>query len=224
MCFSPTADLVGGLVVGVIGVDVLVSVRGRNSHRALAALPLLFAAHQLVESFVWWGTEGKVPHAVGTAALWIYLLFAFVVLPTYVPAAVLRTEPPGTRRRLMAALTLVGLGVSTTLLIAMLVGPVSVRARAHHLAYSTGLRAGFLVVGLYVIVTCGAFIASGQRIVTLFGVVNLAAVAVIAALTVDGFASVWCAWAAVSSAALAGYLRHLNRTGTGRSAAGVDLA
>ena len=34
------------------------------------------------------------------------------------------------------------------------------------------------------------------------GVVNLVAVIIIARLTVSGFASVWCGWAAVSSAAI----------------------
>jgi hypothetical protein len=42
--------------------------------------------------------------------------------------------------------------------------------------------------------------AADPRNVALFGVVNL--VAVIARLTVSGFASVWCGWAAVSSAAI----------------------
>jgi hypothetical protein len=37
----------------------------------------------------------------------------------------------------------------------------------------------------------------------LFGVVNLVAVIVIARLTISGFASVWCGWAALSSAAIA---------------------
>jgi hypothetical protein len=36
----------------------------------------------------------------------------------------------------------------------------------------------------------------------LFGVVNLIAVVIIARLTISGFASVWCGWAAVSSAAI----------------------
>jgi len=43
---------------------------------------------------------------------------------------------------------------------------------------------------------------SGYRTVVLFGVVNLIAVVIIARLTISGFASVWCGWAAVSSAAI----------------------
>lgn len=207
MCFSATADLVGGALVGVIGVDVSLHLRGRRDYRALAVLPLLFALHQMVESLVWWGAEGSAPHAVGTAALWAYLLFAFVVLPTYVPWATWRIEPPGARRRLMAGTTGLGLGVSVALLAAMLRGPVTVSAHRYHLEYTTSLPAGTLVVALYVLATCGAFLFSGEKVIMWFGAVNLAAVAIIAQFTVGGFASVWCGWAAITSAAFAAYLR-----------------
>jgi hypothetical protein len=58
MCFSAGADLMGGAVLGVIGVDAVRHVSGRGDHVALASLPLLLAAHQLVEAFVWWGLDG----------------------------------------------------------------------------------------------------------------------------------------------------------------------
>jgi hypothetical protein len=43
--------------------------------------------------------------------------------------------------------------------------------------------------------------------VAIFGIANLIAVAIIARLTVSGFASVWCGWAALSSAAIAVHCR-----------------
>lgn len=207
MCFSPEADLVGGLVVGVIGIDVVRHVRGRRELRALAALPLMFAAHQLVESLAWWGARSDLPAGLGTLGLWLYLLFAFVVLPTYVPWAVRGIEPPGQRHDLMGALTAVGVVVSLALAAGMLLGPVEVRIEDHHLAYSTGLRAGGGVVGLYLLATCGSLLLSSERVVRWFGVVNVAAVAVLALLLLDGFASLWCGWAAVTSGAFALYLR-----------------
>jgi hypothetical protein len=51
--------------------------------------------------------------------------------------------------------------------------------------------------------------------VAIFGVVNLIAVAVFARLAIDGFASLWCAWAAVASCAFAVHLRYA-RGGTMR--------
>jgi hypothetical protein len=49
---------------------------------------------------------------------------------------------------------------------------------------------------------------SGYRNVVIFGAANLVAVIVIARLTISGFASVWCAWAAVSSVAVALHCRY----------------
>lgn len=208
MCFSAQADLVGGLVIGAIGVDVLRHVKGRRDHLALAVLPLMFAAHQVDEAFVWWGLQGHVSASVGRVAMWIYLLFAFVLLPTYIPLAVLAIEPPGARRRVMGAFACLGVGVSGVLLAAMLRGPVTAGLGHDHLAYTTSLRSGALVVAAYVLATCGSLLASGYRNVALFGIINLIAVAVLARLTIDGFASLWCGWAALTSGAFALHLRY----------------
>jgi len=89
----------------------------------------------------------------------------------------------------------------------MVRGPVGVNLDPYHLSYSIRLPDGLLIVALYVVAVCGPLLVSGYRIVALFGVVNLIAVIVIARLTISGFASVWCGWAAVSSAAIALHCR-----------------
>jgi hypothetical protein len=89
----------------------------------------------------------------------------------------------------------------------MLRGPVTAELEPYYLSYGTGLRAGILVVSAYVLATCGALLVSGIRSLMLFGIVNLVAVAVVAVLVIDGFASIWCAWAAIVSALFVLYLR-----------------
>ncbi len=207
MCFSATADLVGGVILAAIGLDAARHVHQRRDHLALAALPLLLAAHQIDEAFVWWALQGHVPAAVGQVAVWIYLLFAFVVLPTYVPLSVLALEAPGPRRRVILAFVALGAVVSTVFLVAMLDGPVTAELHPHHLAYSVGLPAALVVVAGYLAATCGSLLASGYHRLALYGVVNLIAVALLTRLAIDGFASLWCAWAAVTSAAIALALR-----------------
>lgn len=207
MCFSPQADLVGGVVIGAIGVDAVRHTRQRQGHIALATLPLLLGFHQIVEAFVWWGLQGHEPHALERVAVWVYLLIAFVVLPIFVPGAVLWNEPDERRRRLMFPLVALGVVVSGVLLAAMVRGPVTVELRPFHLAYSIQLRHGAVMISLYVIAICGTLLLSSRRRVVTFGIVNLVAIAVIAWLTIDGFASVWCGWAAVSSAAIALHMR-----------------
>jgi hypothetical protein len=98
VCFSPQADVAGGLVICAIGIDAVRHVRHRREFLALA---------------------------------WIPLLIAFVVLPVFVPLAVIALEPTRRRKLMMAPCALTG-----------------------------------------------------------------------TVLTISGFAFIWCAWAAISSAAI----------------------
>jgi hypothetical protein len=207
VCFSPEADLAGGLLICAIGVDAVRHVYRRRDFLMLAGIPLLLGVHQFIEALVWWWLQGQVPGGIGRAALWAYLLIAFVVLPVFVPVAILALEPTRRRKLMMAPFAAIGAVVAVVLLAAMLRGPVSVRLAPYHLSYSIRLSSGLLIIACYVVAVCGSLLVSGYREVAIFGIVNLLAVIVIARLTVSGFASVWCGWAAVSSAAVALHCR-----------------
>jgi hypothetical protein len=207
VCFSPQADVVGGLVICAIGIDAVRHVRRRRELLALAWIPLLLGAHQFIEALVWLWLQGHVPRGIGHVALWSYLLIAFVVLPVFVPLAVIALEPTRHRKWMMVPFALTGTAIAAILLAAMVRGPVGVKLAPYHLSYGIRVPDGFLIVALYVVAVCGPLLMSGYRSVVLFGAVNLVAVIVIARLTVSGFASVWCGWAAVSSAVIALHCR-----------------
>jgi Family of unknown function (DUF6629) len=207
MCFSPQADVGGGLVICAIGIDAVRHVRQHREFLALAWIPLLLGAHQLIEALVWLWLQGHVPREIGYVALWAYLLIAFVVLPVFVPLAVITLEPTSRRKLMMVPFASTGTAVAVILFAAMVRGPVGVTLAPYHLSYGLRVADGLLIVALYVAAVCGALLMSGYRNVVVFGAVNLVAVIVIAWLTVSGFASVWCAWAAVSSAAIALHCR-----------------
>ncbi len=207
MCFSPEGDLAGGLLVTAIGVDACRHLRGRNNQLLLATMPLLLGAHQIDESLVWFSLQGHVPHLAGRIAMWIYLVIAFVIVPILVPVAILRIEPTAHRRWRIVPFVVLGTGVAIDLLVTMLRGPVTVKLGSYHLAYSIGLRHGLWVIGLYVVATCGSLLMSGYRHIVIFGVANLVVVVILARLTADGFASLWCFYAALASGAISLHLR-----------------
>ena len=89
----------------------------------------------------------------------------------------------------------------------MLRGPVVVHLGANHLSYDVGLPDGLLIVTLYVVATCGALLMSSHRDIVVFGLINLPVVVLLALLNANGFASLWCAWAAVASVMIAVHLR-----------------
>jgi hypothetical protein len=207
MCFSPEGDLAGGVVVTAIGIDACRHLRGRNNLLLLAALPLVLGAHQIDESLVWWSLQNHVPHLAGRIAMWIYLVIAMVVVPILVPLAILRLAPTARRRWIVAPFAALGLVVGIVLLITMLRGPVTVKLGSYHLAYSIGLKHGLVIIGLYVVATCGSLLVSGYHHIFIFGVVNLVVVVILARLTADGFASLWCFYAALASGAISLHMR-----------------
>lgn len=207
MCFAPEADaLVGGIVIGV-GVDALRHVR-RPEQIALASLPLLLGLHQLTEAFVWWGLQGHLAESVEHIAVWVYLAFAFGALPVLVPVAVGLIERVPARRWVVCGFGALGVAVATALTVPMFRGPIHAMIEGRHIAYSVDAEAhGGQLTALYVVATCGALLASSYRDIARLGVLNLVVIPVLVWLTIGGFVSLWCFWAAVISIAIAIHLR-----------------
>lgn len=222
MCFSPEVDALAGLIVGAIGLDAARHVR-RPGEWPLAVLPLVFAAHQLVEALVWWRLEGRLGAAVGDWAEVVYLLVAFGVLPVLVPVAVLLLEPAWRRARLVPFI-LVGVAAAAVLLSSLAVGPVAARVEGHHLVYEVDVWHGGFVTGLYVVATCGALVVSAHRHIRWYAAANLVAVAVLAWFSQTAFLSLWCVWAAITSVAIVLHLRYAPRLPESSAAAPAPVA
>lgn len=205
MCFSAEADLVAGIVVGAVGVDAVRHVR-RPGQRWLAALPLVFATHQLTEAVVWWGLHDQVAASVWQPARWVYLSVAFGLIPVLVPVAVGANEPDWNRRRTGVFVAL-GAAVAVVLMYAVVRGPVSAEIEGRHISYEVELWHGGAIVGLYVIATCGSLLISAHPHVRWYGGINLVAVGLLAWFDRTAFISLWCAWAAITSVAIAAHLR-----------------
>jgi uncharacterized protein DUF6629 len=199
VCFSVQADVVA---VAVVLPMAVVSLREVRQVRELpfGALPLLFALHQLTEAVVWARFDGyAVSEPLWQAAVWVYVAFAMVVLPTLFPLSVLWLEPQGDRLR-VAPFVALGIALSVVFAVEVLSDPVTVVAHQHALEYATGLsHGGILSVG-YVVAVIGPAVLSGYRSVVMFGLVNLAGLLIVAIVYLDAFASLWCVYAALTSA------------------------
>ena len=104
------------------------------------------------------------------------------------------------RRRVIAALAALGIGVGVALGFALLRGSINAAIDGRHIAYDvSALNQGRELTALYVVAACGALIACSYRDLAALGVLNLVAVPVLMWMTVSGFVSVWCFWAAIVS-------------------------
>src|SRR4029077_19590686 len=73
----------------------------------LPILPPPFALHQIAEGFVWRDLDSGVTRSTGVP-VYLYLAFAWVVLPVLAPLAIMILEPPGRRRRLIGVFVVLG--------------------------------------------------------------------------------------------------------------------
>jgi hypothetical protein len=198
VCFSVQADVVAGAALLPVAAVSLREVR-RARELPFASLPLLFAAHQLVEALVWAGYDDHaVPEPVAHDAVLVYLGYAMVVLPTIFPLSVLLLEPRSGRLP-VAPFVLLGVVMSVVLGVEVFSAPVTVVVHPHALGYATGLRHGDLLSPGYVAAVIEPAVLSGYRSVVAFGVVNLVGLVVVALVYRDAFASLWCVYAALSS-------------------------
>ena len=211
MCFSPSVDFIAGAAIAVVAVD---AARHCHSMRQapLAALPAIFAFHTLISGLVWLGFDGIAPSTISSPATMIYLSIAFVLLPIYVPIAVLLIEPRGWRRWALTGLTLAGLyaGIDYTLRLAS--GRGYATENANYIDFNiTGTSS--LSAVLYVVATCGAFLLSGYPRLVTWGVLNVIVVGLLVLFISRGLPSLWCFWAAATSFFIAWFLRDQEHQG-----------
>lgn len=198
MCFSATANFTGSAVLGVIGVATLAEVKHRREF-LFAAMPLLFAVHQVVEGFVWLGLDNTLPAYVAHDAGAAFVLYAQGLLPFLLPLSVYLIEPTQHRQRRMFWFVLLGGGLMLYILWGLTAYPLQVSARSHSIVYFNPVTTTVAVAVLYVIATCGALLFSGFRDLVVLGVANIIGLLVVMVVMSYAFTSIWCAYAAVIS-------------------------
>ncbi|WP_313901574.1 DUF6629 family protein [Methylobacterium sp. J-076] len=198
MCFSPEVDFIASGVIGLFGVATLAHVRQARAV-LFAATPIFFALHQFTEGFIWLGLEGEIRQEAQGHLVFLYMLYAQGILPLLMPLAVLLMEPPGWRRWLIGALTLVGAGLTAFVFRGLISYPSTACIEQHSIHYDNPGTALTGVAVIYVLATCGALILSSHRVVRWFGWLNF--FGVVATVIVKGYAftSVWCLYAAIMS-------------------------
>ncbi|WP_455355772.1 DUF6629 family protein [Streptomyces sp. SYSU K217416] len=202
MCWSATADLVAGAGICAIGLACVVPVR-RARDLPLAALPLLLGAHQIIESVVWRSGGGTGPATLAWAVI------ALPVLALWVPLGVLLAAPPRARPRLRAGVA-AGLVTAAALTYCLATRPVTAEVRGHTLGYVLDLPAAPLLLAGYLLATVGSLLLGGDPLLRLLGALVGAGAVVCALLWRLEFVSTWCAFAAVASVVVFGWVRRRN--------------
>lgn len=196
MCFSASVSFGAAAVLGVVGAATLTKVRNLGE-LPLAAVPLLFAAQQAIEGFLWRTVPAGRDHTAALATL--YAAIALIVWPLLIPIATALVERQVHRRLAILILVPAGIGVSVNYAAIMLVRPYRAWPVGHTLTYVNNHPISPVMLGIYILCTCLPPLLSGSRILNLFGVLVVGGLAITFLAFYESFISVWCFFAALAS-------------------------
>jgi hypothetical protein len=211
MCFSASASFGAGVVLSVIGVASIKKAQA-PSQIFFASIPLIFAVQQITEGFGWISLSNPAYASLQQVTTYIFLFFAQVVWPVWVPFAILKLERRERRKR--AEIVLVGAGALVSLYLAycLLSFPVEAKILGYHISYKQNYPAvlsrycGFL----YIIATIVPPFFSHIRRMWMLGITILISYIITTIVYTDYVVSAWCFFASIISIAVFAILHELN--------------
>ena len=166
----------------------------------MAAMPLLFGIHQALEGWTWLELDGRESAMLSGPGVHSWVIFAWALLPIYVPWAVWLIEEEPRRRRAMSVLMAIGGLLSVFMLVQALQPEVAVRVVNQNLDYRLALPfAGWVLAVPYVLTTCLTPVLSSHLWIRVFGVGNFLAMSAAAFIESRDYSSIWCTMAAFLS-------------------------
>ncbi|GAA4643613.1 hypothetical protein GCM10023115_15730 [Pontixanthobacter gangjinensis] len=215
ICFSATASF--GLSAGLFGIGAL-TLRRATAARELpyAAIPMLLAVQQAIEGALWLVLPEQLDGILqeDRALVTIYLVFANVLWPIFVPTAVWLIESSVVHRKRIMIPLVAGAATSLFYGAALIMQPVSAEISGSHIDYHLPHSYDLAAFALYAIATCLAPLLSSHKLVRLFGLALIISMIFAYALYTVWFASVWCFFAALLSVVVFFYFVRRDVPGT----------
>ncbi len=194
MCFCATGSFAASGVLVVAGAATLAV--AESEELMLALLPIFFAVQQAIEGWQW-----LVPHPSAQSAILgkLYLFFAFVFWPVYIPWMVHSVESDKHRRGILRWFIAIGLMLSLVLLGFLILKPVDVVLHPLGIFYSIDVPPLWELLAWYVLATCGSMLVSSRKGIRWLGFVTFLAVIMALAISLGSYVSVWCFFSALLS-------------------------
>ena len=207
MCFSASASFIasGGLIV-LGGASLKVANR---KEKIIAAIPFIFGIQQGFEGFQWLYLDAN---NYSLFAGYVFLFFAFIVWPIYVPTAVFVLDKK--RRKTLKLLMFLGVFVASYFLYYLVTLPVTIRELNACVDYTLNSPFRNFVNILYLLVVFVPLLISSHRIFRFFGIMVLISASVTWLFFVTNFVSVWCFFAAIVSSMFFVYLKSKKKKAT----------
>lgn len=216
MCFSAEASFTVSAVLLITGVASIKKITA-PSQIFFASIPIIFAIQQFSEGILWLALTRTSYAEWEAPATYVFLVFAQVVWPIWVPLSFLRIENQITRRKILWSLLVIGVSLSVYLTYCLLTYDVHAHISEHHihldLLFPHYLR-WFSGLFYFLPTVISSFISSIKR-TWIIGALTLASFIIATLFFKDYVLSVWCFLAAVISAVIVIVMQSPNkRNGT----------
>ncbi len=200
MCFSASASFSAGVVLSVIGVASLIKVQ-HPRQIMFASIPLIFAVQQIAEGFLWLTLPNPSYFYLQQFITYIFLFFAQVLWPAWVPIAILLFDKESKRKKLQKILVGIGLLVSICLAYLLISYHVQAKIIGHHISYKQFYTASFSIYGgiFYIIATIAPAFFSHIKRMWMFGTTILISYFITLIFYEHYVVSVWCFFASIIS-------------------------
>lgn len=200
MCFSASASFTTAAFLALVGVITII--RNRQTIFVLfASIPLLFAFQQFFEGVVWLSLTNPQYAMWESVMTKLFLFFAFVIWPIWIPLSLLCAEKQMRARQLLRYCLSIGTALALFLLIFLLKQPIVARIQTNNIDYhfSAPFEINFTAMLLYLIAIVVPFFISTHRLMRWFGTLFAVSFAISYLFYTQTHISVWCFFAAILS-------------------------
>ena len=200
MCFSATASFGAGIVLAVIGVATIKK-RELPSQIYFAAIPFLFCIQQVSEGFLWLALQNPVFSLLEKPAMYIFLFFAQIVWPLWLPFALFKLESEELRKKILLIPLAIGMLVSFYLTYCLLFYNVSAKIIGYHISYQQDYPIRFGGYGdfLYIVATIFPPLISSLKRMWILTIIIMVSYIITIFYYPDYIISVWCFFASAIS-------------------------
>lgn len=202
MCFSASVSY--GSAALLIATGTVATIGNKSKpQRMIAAIPFLFGLQQVAEGIVWQTMGHDSASSLHQFGVWLFLTFANVIWPGWLPWSLYKIEVHEKRRRILRVLAWLGSGTSLLAALVIYRADVSVYVRGHSLIYDISNLNRFWPVNLepflYLLATMVPFFVSSLRTVKIAGYLVFGSMLLAQVINREATTSVWCFFAAVIS-------------------------
>jgi hypothetical protein len=200
MCFSSTASFGAGVVLAATGVVTRTNIKSPDQV-AFASIPFLFAAQQFAEGFLWLSLRNTGFSSYQIASTYIYLIFAQIVWPLWVPFSIMKMETNPDRKKGLRAFLTLGALVSCYLAYCLFTYPVQSDVVGYHIQYTLFFPQILIPLTgvLYFVSTVVSPFISSVSLMPVLGAAIFASYSVTLLYFNEHVISVWCFFAAILS-------------------------